>query len=180
MITVELNRQSSARVAAMLRRKRVAILAEVETTMNSVTVDLQTYVKTNKLAGRPGLRNITGNLRRSIKRAVTKSEEGVTGTVGVGVEASKYAKIHEFGFDGPEQVKAHTRRIGFNKRGGRVSLRMASGRKRRVASVSTVTVRSFVRHMHMPQRSFLRSSLAENRVGIAQRIQNAIQAGLTR
>lgn len=182
MITVELNARSAARVTAMLRRKAPRILREVTTQMNRETVDLQTYIKETKLSGRPGLRNITGNLRRSIKRIVTTNEVAVTGTIGVGVEASKYARIHEFG--GDIKIPAvEGKLMAFPGSGQSATKFTKSGRARRGLKAFGKDQLVFTRKrraytVHIPQRSFLRSSLAENRRGIADGIYRAVQRGI--
>lgn len=119
-------------------------------------VALLRYVKEQKLSGQV-LRNRTGTLRRKVNYVVRDGVSDVMATVGVKLS---YAGIHEYGFDGTETVREHLRTIT-----------QAFGRT--IAPVQ-VTVREFSRHMHMPERSFLRSSLSENAAGIRERLTAAI------
>lgn len=119
-------------------------------------VALTRYVKEQKLSGQV-LRNRTGTLRRKINYVVNEGVNDVTATVGVKLA---YAGIHEYGFDGTETVREHLRTIT-----------QAFGR---TISPVQVTVREFSRHMHMPARSFLRSSLQENAPAIRDRLTAAI------
>jgi phage gpG-like protein len=104
----------------------------------------------------------TGMLRRSITPAVISGGDTVTGVVSTAV---KYARIHEYGFNGTESVKSHLRTI-----------KQAFGR-----SIIPVTfeVAAHTRHVNMPERSFLRSTLNEMetsgaiRKGIARAVRKA-------
>jgi HK97 gp10 family phage protein len=103
--------------------------------MTRATILLQNHVKSDKLSGQV-LKNRTGTLRRSINQEVEDRGDEIVGIVGTNVE---YAAIHEFGFTGQESVREHLRR----------TLR------------GETTVRSYLRQMNMPERSFLRSALAD-------------------
>jgi phage gpG-like protein len=97
----------------------------------------------------------TGTLRRSINLVVSETETGVFAQVGTNV---KYAAIHEYGFDGTEHVGAHVQRS---------ALQMSAKRsKRDRVRDGTVQVKAFDRHMVMPPRSFLRSTLTQMQVEI--------------
>lgn len=129
-------------------------------TVQRLSISVQQEVK-GLLSG-PVLSNRTGTLRRSINRVVTDNASGVFATVGTNV---RYAAAHEYGFDGDVTVKAHTRRS---------ALQMAVKRKDRVGkSEGTIQVRQFTRHMHMPERSFLRSVLRERAPEIQQSLRAA-------
>ena len=73
----------------------------------------------------------------------------------------KYAAIHEFGYVGVEHVRAHIRRIT-----------SAAGKE------IVQNVREFDRQMDMPERSFLRSSLAEMHDMITQGLQDAVRTAV--
>lgn len=96
----------------------------------------------------------TGRLRRSINTRVEEGMSDVTGTIGTNV---KYARPHEFGFDGTVNVREHLRR---SKLG------------------NAFTVRAHSMHMHIPERSFLRSSLADEREQIRAELEHATQRAL--
>jgi phage gpG-like protein len=112
--------------------------------IQELSLKLQRHVIEDKLSGQV-LKVRTGTLRRSINRRVTMSDTSIQASVGTNV---KYARIHEYGFTGPEQVKAHLRKIT-----------MAFGKP--LKEPRTVNVRAFTRQMNLPERSFLRSALAD-------------------
>ena len=105
---------------------------------------------------------VSGRLRRSIFSTTTETATSVEGTVASSGDV-KYARIHEYGFDGPETVAAHTRNI-----------KQAFGR---AIEPKTIFVREFTRQMHMPERSFLRSALADMREEIGQGLKDAVREG---
>ena len=126
-----------------------------------LSIIVQGGVKEDKLTGQV-LHVRTGTLRRSINRKITEDSSGVFATVGTNV---KYAAAHEYGFDGEVTVKAHTRRA---------QQQMAlKGKKRPGKSEGTITVRQFTRHMHLPERSFLRSELRDRSTQIQQDLRSA-------
>jgi HK97 gp10 family phage protein len=87
----------------------------------------------------------TGRLRRSIHGEVTHAPGTVSGTVGTNVE---YARRHEFGFVGTENVRA--------------SVRMqvkAFGKT--MKNPRMVEVKAHQHKVNLPERSFLRSALNE-------------------
>jgi phage gpG-like protein len=106
------------------------------------------YVKEEKLSGQV-LKNRTGTLRRKVNYQVTETPNEVAAAVGVKLA---YAAAHEFGFEGQVSVREHLR----------------------AAKAGTFNVRAHTRHMRLPQRSFLRSSLAELGPGIRQRLHAAV------
>ena len=139
------------KMAGMPSRVHQALLTKVY----ALAAQLEAYVKDEKLSGQV-LNHISGNLWRSIKNQVTDSPTMVTGKV-YSDGSVKYAAIHEFGFSGSENVKEHVRR-------------MASGK--------VATVRSFTRTMNMPMRSFLRSSLGDNKDKIISGLKKAAADGM--
>lgn len=137
------------------------LTVSMRTAVQRLSIIVQSAVKADKLTGQ-ALHVRTGTLRRSINRVVTETERGVYATVGTNV---KYAAIHEYGFNGDQTVRAHTRRS---------ALQMSAKKKDRVgASAGLVNVRQFTRHMVMPERSFLRSTLAEHGTEIQQTLRAA-------
>ncbi|MGO9622366.1 MAG: phage virion morphogenesis protein [Desulfobaccales bacterium] len=119
------------------------------------------YVQGQKLSGQV-LKNRSSHLRDSIHAEMQESGAQIGATVGTNV---KYAAIHEYGFDGIEAVKAHQRRIT-----------QAFGHALKFPVWASV--RPFDRHMKMPERSFLRSSLAENAGSIRAAIEAAVAQGV--
>lgn len=109
-----------------------------------LAIEIQGYVKTDKLSGQ-ALHVRTGTLRRSINFKVVDTPVRIGATVGTNVE---YAAAHEYGFQGPVTVKAHLRQMS-----------MAFGKP--VANPREIAVRSFVRQVNLPERSFLRSALQD-------------------
>lgn len=103
----------------------------------------------------------TGRLRRSIHYVMTGSEELPTAAIGTNVE---YGAIHEYG----GQTKAHV----IEAVNARVlSFRASSGDQ-------VFARRVFHPGSKMPQRSFLRSALGEEREAIRERIQKAVAGAL--
>lgn len=110
--------------------------SEVEKSFLRVLIKLQRIVK-GKLSD-DVLHVRTGTLRRSINYSVRGEGAGtLIGTVGTNVS---YARVHEYGFDGTVNVREHLRKL---------------------KSQGSVTVRAHQRTVHIPERSFLRSALAE-------------------
>jgi phage gpG-like protein len=118
---------------ARLRGAPERLNAAIRTTVERLSVQVQALVK-RKLGGEV-LHVRTGTLRRSINRLITDDSHGVIATVGTNV---RYAAIHEYGFDGEVPVKAYSRHT---------------------AAGTVANVRAHVRHVVMPKRSFLVSSL---------------------
>lgn len=117
------------------------------------SIDLQRHVKQDKLSGQV-LHVRSGTLRRSINRKVTRTPTSIVATAGTNVE---YAAAYEYGFDGDVNVKAHLRssKNGFQ-----------------------FPVKSFVRHQHTPERSFLRSALKDLESQITADIKGAAKEAM--
>ena len=114
--------------------------------MQKIGFDLQGYVQTAKLQGQV-LHHRSGWLSSHVHAQTEDQGQSVTTIVGVDSNAVPYAAIHEYGFHGTEQVKAHQR-----------IMTMVFGRP---VDPITVQVGAFTRNMNMPERSYLRSSLRE-------------------
>lgn len=126
---------------------RANMLAALKTEIRRIAVDLSGHVKDKKLSGQV-LKVQTGRLRRSINFRVAETGTGIEAKVGTNVE---YARVHEFGFSGTVNVKAHMRK----------------GKK-------AYEVRAHSRKVNLPERSFLRSTMTDMRAGIDQRIARVI------
>lgn len=106
------------------------------------------------------LQRRTSTLIRSITKQVIDTPVHVGGIVGTNVP---YAKPHEYGFQGTVTVKEHLRTIT-----------QAFGHKIKAGSV-TFNVRSHSRKVDLPERSFLRSALAEMESQIKTELAEAVQ-----
>ena len=147
-----------------LRGMNIRIRDALRRAVTEAAVALTRYVKEEKLSGQV-LHNRTGTLRRKINFSVHEDATSVTATVGVKLA---YAAVHEYGFDGVVTVREHTRAIA--SRNVRGSIR---GKSRAIAS-GVAFVRSYERHMHLPERSYLRSSLRENAGSIRDQLRAAV------
>jgi hypothetical protein len=148
--------QGDTAVVRMLQAKVPALTGAVRGSITRATFMLVGYVKANKLSGQV-LKNRTGTLRRKINGRVIETANTITGQAGVKLA---YAAAHEYGFDGTVNVRESLRTI-----------KQAFGRS--IAPV-TFTVKAHSRRMHLPERSFLRSSLHE----LTPEIQNMIRAAV--
>lgn len=146
-----------ARMTGGPDRLHTALRREVD----RLSLRVQSSVKDDKLTGQ-ALHVRSGTLRRSINRKVEETPSSIIATVGTNVA---YAHAHEYGFDGQETVRAHTRR----------SVRQLAVKRRDRAGKSegTIEVREFTRHVHIPERSFLRSTLREYTHEIQQSLRAA-------
>jgi len=110
------------------------------------------------------LRVRTGRLRRSITQVVTDDAGSIQGTVGTNVE---YARIHELGFSGTQNIRAHLRTI-----------KSAFGKRIKGGAV-TFQVSAHTRQVDFPARSFLASALSELEpefnAAVVQALSKAIQ-----
>lgn len=119
-------------------RKRVAM------SVTRLAIEMVGYVKGSKLSGQV-LKNRTGTLRRSVTHRVISDATGVRAVVGTNV---KYARVHEYGFSGTENVREHMRKAA--------------------------RVRAHTRNVNKPERSFLRSSLSDKASHIRSEIKRAV------
>lgn len=130
---------------------------ELFKTVTSLALYMENYVKSNKLAGQV-LNHISGRLQSSIHSRVARAAASVIGSV-FSAAPMPYAAIHEFGFNGSENVRQHMRSVLFGR------------------EVEPFSVGPFTRTMHMPERSFMRSSLADNRQKIVDEMTAAVMRG---
>jgi phage gpG-like protein len=110
--------------------------------MQRLAIELQTHVKEDKLSGQV-LHNKTGTLRRSINQRV--DEEGDTFVARVGTNV-KYAGIHEFGGTIPSHV---------------VQAKNAQALRFAIGGDFIFRKSVVIPDVQMPERSFLRSALAD-------------------
>lgn len=128
--------------------------AELRIGIGRAALLVQTDSKANKLSGQV-LNVMTGRLRRSINTKITETEKTVQGTVGTNVA---YARVHEFGFQGTVSVREHLRH---SKLG------------------NAFTVRAHSMKMNVPEKSFLRSALADMAEPIRQEFEKAMQRAVS-
>lgn len=141
-ITIVGGRELIAKFASMPARLANELLKSV----TNLALALERHVKNDKLQGQV-LNHIIGHLQQSIHNDVKSTSTSVTGRV-YSAQPLPYAAIHEYGFTGAENVKPHER-----------IMNEAFGRPLKEAI--TVQVRGFTRNMNMPERSYMRSSLAD-------------------
>lgn len=143
------------RVVDAIRQRVPAITQRVERAIERLTVILTQRVKL-KLTD-DVLRVRTGRLRRSITFVINgKGTNQVEGVVGTNVE---YARIHELGFNGAVNVKAHLRTI-----------KQAWGKP---IEPKSVQVGGFSRQVNLPARSFLRTALNDMRADVNTELEKA-------
>lgn len=147
------DQQLLAKIKGLWGQTRVEIVKSIW----RVTLRLQRKVKEEKLSGQV-LHVRTGTLRRSINAQVFDKATGIYGVVGTNV---KYGAIHEFGFSGMQQVKAHFR-----------MMKVAWGRP--VREPRKILVSAHQRHVNLPERSFLRSALRDMGPEIKQELEEAV------
>ena len=156
MITVRL--ENADKLVQKFQKLPDTVADKIEKSVKAEALNLLAYVKAQKLSDQI-LHVRTGRLRRSITaRFEGSGKENFRALVGTNVE---YARVHEFGFKGEVDVKSHQR-----------TMTMAWGKL--MKTPKTVTVRAHKLKMNMPERSFLRSSLTENRDRIVGNIRKAI------
>lgn len=137
---------------------------ELTKEVTALVLLLEGNIKRDKLSGQV-LHVRTGNLRRSIHAVlpVTQTDTGVFGKV-VQSGDVKYGAIHEFGGRTPAHVIEA-------KRGKALAFMMGG----KMAFAKRVNHPG----SQMPERSFMRSALADMRNTISDRLQAAVKQGIT-
>lgn len=147
-----------------LERITPSVLAGLLTVTRTIAIELEAYVKTEKLSGQV-LNVVRGNLRRSIHNAVTQAAALIQGMV-FSDGSVKYARIHEYGgtINHPGGTAYFVSYAGGV--GGVTFVSNKSGLSEHLPRTKPHTIT-------MPERSFLRSALADMRGAIATRLQQA-------
>lgn len=163
-----------AEVKRWLQRVPRSALGEIKQAVARITFAVMTRSVGGKLSGQV-LKRRTGTLARSVTQSPRTYLVGntlVVGTVGTvdltgpgGRQPVKYGAMHEFGFQGTVDVRAHLREI-----------RQAWGRQ--LKQPQQITVAAHQRQVNLPERSWLRSALAD--VAAAGTIDREITAALDR
>jgi len=146
-----------ARINSMGGKVRSNLVAEVTT----LALRLQKYIRTEKLSGQV-LNKKTGALQSSVFQEVNVTSHGVIATVGAGKDVP-YAAIHEFGgVTKPHDILPKNAK----------ALHFYIGGKEVFAKV--------VHHpgSKMPERSYIRSSLADLKQEIISGMKDAVTKGL--
>lgn len=126
---------------------RARLLIDLKREITRISIDVSGHIKDKKLSGQV-LKVQTGRLRRSINYRITETDTGIDAKVGTNVE---YARVHEFGFKGTVNVKAHMRQ-----------------------AKKAYAVRAHTRRVNLPERSFMRSTMTDMRGEIDQRIARVV------
>ena len=158
MLNVQItgDREVIARFQNMPDAMRRALLKKV----TALAFQLQGHIQADKLSGQV-LHVVSGNLRASIFSQATQNGDTVEGKA-ASDGSVKYAAIHEFGgtIEIPE-IEAKGKALAFMQNG-----KMAFYKK---VAAHTVT---------MPERSFMRSSLADMRDQIIEEMTQAVREGV--
>jgi phage gpG-like protein len=148
----------ASKVVRKFERLPVAIRGAVLRTMTKIGYDLTGHIQQDKLQGQV-LHHRTGNLSSHVHPQTTDSGNLITTVVGIDSNAVPYAAIHEYGgyihvpeVSGPLMV--------FDKGGETIFTR------RRAAFTA-----------HMPERSYLRSGLADRKDDYLRDIDAAVGEG---
>jgi hypothetical protein len=165
MLTFSFN-STDVRVVASLREKGPRIIQAVAQKMEQLMIQLQAKIVGGKLQGQV-LHHRTGKLANSIRVIpVTQSGSSIVGMVEGGGGPAFYGRIHEYG--GVVQIPEFTRRVS----GGKEAI------KARLSKTGSIpgTVRAHT--ATFPERSFMRTSLAEHREAIFAGLTQAVNEGL--
>lgn len=164
MIYIDFENGSAERLKSFFEQSPARIEKSVEAAMLRVMADLKTYIQTEKLQGQVLNSHKNGaGLAGSLNVRVT-NEGGLAISGSVGTILS-YARIHEFGYSGPEDVRSFVRM-------------QVQAWGRPMNPPREVTVRPFTRQMNMPARPYMRPALAEKKQAIVERFRIAIQEAL--
>lgn len=143
----------------MFAKLGAKVPAAMRAAMNASVWSMIRDVVANRLSGQY-LRVRTGTARRSMHGHVEDSGESVRGYIG---NPHEYVRAHEMGYQGPVQVRAHTRQLARleRNRGGKVTKRSAAAYKKRLRKgyAMTAHVRAHTRQVNIRARRFIRDTL---------------------
>jgi hypothetical protein len=149
MIELYFANSSDQRVQAWLASRKPLIADSLAKEMLRQMIALSRHVAEGHLTGRPGLRNITGTLRRAVLASprAEQTSADIKGTVSVD-RSVPYARIQEYGgtVQIPEIVPKRAQALHWSSGGADVFAKRARAHP--------VTI---------PARSFMRSSLEEQK-----------------
>lgn len=151
------------------------IIDAVTKRIQRVVLRIEGIVKSDKLSGQV-LHVQTGTLRRSIHSDVKSNGTQIVGTVGTNII---YAAYHEYGFTGVQNVKEHIRMVKAaavlhtkGKRAGTVN-KAATAKQ----AANSVNVRAHTRNVKYSGKSFLRSTLKEQKEYAQSEISLGVKEG---
>ena len=144
-------------IAEGLQRRQDKTMSAVERAVKSEALGLVAFIKTQKLSDQV-LKVRSGALRRSITARFDKQGDETRAYVGTNL---KYARSHEYGFNGTVTVKAHQR-----------MMKTAWGKP--VKNPRQIDVRAHAMKMNLKPRPFMGPSLEENREKITGNIRKAL------
>lgn len=140
-ITVSVDGQQ--KLVSQMGKVAAGARARVKRALQMLGLMLVSHIQKTKLSGQR-LHQRSGRLSGSIHEETEELGDEIQTTVGTNVV---YARVHEFGFQGPSGVKAHMRTI-----------KQAWGRP---ISPREALVRPHFRGTNMAERRYMRDSLAE-------------------
>jgi phage gpG-like protein len=152
--TLQGEQELSARIIGTADR----IEQEIVKSLNTVDTQLQRHIVSDKLSGQV-LKSHTGNLKRSIVQIPAERDgDVITGGVGLGAEAP-YGLVHEFGatLHIPEIRPVKAKSLHWIGKSGE----------------EVFAMRARAHDVHMPERSFMRSSFADFRDRIEESMREA-------
>lgn len=165
-ITITSNAAQAAAQLKAIPPAMVAGIAQALDRQNELTIG---HIQAQKLSRRgPTTLGVISNRFRSSVNRTEASVEGDAITSALGSNVA-YAKIHEFGFDGPEHVKSHKRRIIAFDRYERQGSRLVQ-----TQSGIRGTVKAHTRHMRIAARRPFGSSLDERSAAYSSSISAAL------
>jgi phage gpG-like protein len=155
-MTIQITQTGASEVRTRLSEMAGNIRTQLRTAIDASCRDMEDQVRA-KLDG-PVLAHRTGRLLDSANtKFLEDTETRIVGSVGVN---TPYAAIHEYGFQGVVNVREHLRTIT-----------QAFGKP---IAPREIAVRAHPMSMNLPERSYLRSTLAANAPAIADRLRAAV------
>jgi phage gpG-like protein len=168
-LTITISEEAKQLIGSMDNRdgKYDRALMKALDLQNQLTIG---YAQQRKLTGpRPQFLGVVTNRLRSSLNATPAAISGTEIESAIGSNVA-YAAAHEFGFDGNVQVRAFTRR--------NIRRDLFSVKKRKLSAAGVSYVKAHTRHMMMPERSFIRSSIAERRPQYDAALSKAVLSAL--
>lgn len=148
-------------IARRFRALPDGIRSRVTESIGRLALMLQRKVMQEKLSGQV-LKVRTGTLRRSIDQRLVTDNNTVSGVVSTNV---KYGKVHEYGSTDTVTVKEHVRLV-----------KQAWGKQ--LKHPVWATVKAHAVKQNIPERSFLRSALADMKPEIMAALERAVSEGI--
>lgn len=163
LVSIEMQGDSS--LVARLTDMPATVRAILQAKVRALAADLEGYIKVNKLDGQV-LNRVTGALSRSINNRVEVIAGAVWGLVFSAGDV-KYAAIHEYGGV-------------IHSPGGTAYILKSDGMAQFVSNANAKAdmARTQPHDIHMPERSFMRTGLADKAASISLGMKEAIVRGI--